>query len=197
MKMNSYITGAVIKKLREQKNLTQTALANILNVSDKSVSKWETGKGYPDISLIEPISKALGISVIELLNGNDIKNTNKSANMNKLKFYVCPICSNIIASTGETVISCCGVTLPPNEAEMPDENHTVTIENVEDEYYVTVNHEMSKTHYISFIAALSDNGCEIVKLYPQGESSARFKRSRTNKIYYYCNHHGLFGTNIM
>ena len=49
--MDQYVTGAVIKKLREKNDLTQMQFAEKLGVSDKSVSKWETGKGYPDITL--------------------------------------------------------------------------------------------------------------------------------------------------
>ena len=46
--MNEYVTGAIIKELREKNHLTQAELAEKINVSDKTVSKWETGKGYPD-----------------------------------------------------------------------------------------------------------------------------------------------------
>ena len=67
--MDRYITGAVIRKLRESKKLTQEELADKLFVTSKAVSKWETGQGLPDISLLEPLAKALDISVIELLSG--------------------------------------------------------------------------------------------------------------------------------
>lgn len=190
--MNQYITGAIIKKLREEKNMTQSELAQTLNVSDKAVSKWETGKGYPDITLIEPLSNALGISVIELLNGNNILNSNRSFNMLRTKQYVCPICGNIISSTGEAVVSCCGITLPPLEAEIPDEAHDITVERVEDEYFVTVNHEMTKSHFISYIASVSDDTIQLRKLYPEGNAEARFKINRTKWFYFYCNRHGLF-----
>lgn len=190
--MNQYVTGTIIKKLREKKNMTQQKLAEMLNVSDKAVSKWETGKGYPDITLIEPLAKALGLSVVELLSGNDITNTNRSFNMRKMKFYVCPICGNIITSTGESVICCCGITLPPLESEPEDEIHAAGVSIVEDEYYVRINHEMTRKHYISFIAAIYDNGVKIIKLYPEGNADARFKINRLRKIYYYCNKHGLF-----
>lgn len=172
--------------------MTQLELAEKLHVSDKAVSKWETGKGYPDITLIESLADTLGISVIELLSGNDVINSNRAFNMRKLKFYVCPICGNVITGTGEAVISCCGITLPPLEDETPDEKHILNIEKVEDEYYVTLNHEMSKSHYISFIAAIKDNGFELVKLYPEYNAEARFKISRTRSFYYYCNRHGLY-----
>ena len=172
--------------------MTQSELAEKLCVSDKAVSRWETGKGYPDITLIEPLSKALGVSVAELLSGADVVNRNRSANMKRAKFYVCPVCGNILVSTGEALISCCGVTLPPLEAETCDDAHTPGLSIVEDEYYVTVDHPMSREHSLSFIAALRDNSAEIVKLYPEGCADARFKISRTDSLYFYCNRHGLF-----
>lgn len=150
--MNQYVTGAMIKRLRENRKMTQLQLADKLNVSDKSVSKWETGRGYPDISLIEPLAESLGVSVIELMSGEDVVNTNRAFNMLRMKFYVCPICGNVILGTGEAVISCHGIVLPALDAEAPDDEHRITIEKSEDEYYVSIDHEMSRKHYISFIA---------------------------------------------
>ena len=149
--MNQYVTGAIIKKFREKKNMTQLELSEKLCVSDKTISKWETGKGYPDITMIESLADALGISVIELMSGNYVNNSNRSFNMLKTKFYVCPICGNIITGTGEAVISCCGITLPALEADKADVDHVLTIDIIEDEYYVTVNHPMTKEHYIEWI----------------------------------------------
>ena len=190
--MDKYVTGAVIRKLRENKNMTQEELAEKVFVSSKAVSKWETGQGFPDVSLIEPLAKALGISVIELLSGEDIKNCNRSSNMLRGKFYVCPVCGNVIHATGEAVVSCCGITLPPLEPEASEGEHTITVETVEDEYYVTVDHEMTKDHYISFLAAVSDQGIQIVKLYPEGNCETRFRKYCIRKMYAYCNRHGLF-----
>ena len=190
--MNQYVTGAMIKRLREEKRITQQQLAEIMNVSDKAVSKWETGRGYPDITLIEPLAEALGVSVIELFSGEDVINTNKVSNMLRAGLYVCPVCGNVIYATGEAVISCCGITLPVLEAETADDMHSVSVERVEDEYFVKINHEMTKTHYISFIASVQDDGCEIRKLYPEGPAEARFKIRLTKRLYYYCNRHGLF-----
>lgn len=190
--MNSYVTGALVKRLREKRGMTQQQLADKLSVSDKAVSKWETGRGYPDISLIEPLAAALGVSVIELLSGESVVNANRSFNMLRVGLYVCPICCNVIMSTGGAVISCCGITLPQLEAENGDAEHSVSIERVEDEYYVTVPHEMSKTHYISFIAAVKYDGVEVKKLYPEGGACARFKINGTRFFYCFCNRHGLF-----
>ena len=190
--MNQYVTGAMIRRLRESRKMTQHQLAEKMMVSDKAVSRWETGRGYPDISLIEPLSRALGVSVIELFSGEDVVNTNKAFNMLRLKLYVCPICGNVIQSSGEAMISCCGIVLPALEAEPEDDAHRLNVERIEDEYYVTIPHEMSRSHYISFILAVRDNGCEIVKLYPEGNAEARFKISRTKCFYYFCNQHGFF-----
>lgn len=195
--MNKYVTGTIIKRLREGNGMTQNELANIIGVSDKTVSKWETGKGYPDISLLEPLAQALHISVIELFSGKDVCNTNRSLNMRKIKFFVCPICGNVITAIGESVVSCCGVTLSPLEAEKPDEQHSIDVDISEDEYFVTINHDMSKEHYISFIAAVKDNSIELTKLYPESLAETRFKVSRTKEVYYYCNKHGLYTANIL
>ena len=190
--MDRYVTGAVIRKLREKKKMTQEELAEKIYVSSKAVSKWETGQGFPDISLLEPLAKALDISVIELLSGEDIRNTNRSFKMARGKFYVCPVCGNVIIATGETLVSCCGITLPPLEAELADEKHAISKEIAEDEYFVSIDHPMTKEHYISFLAAVSDFGVQLVKLYPEGNAEARFKIDRVKTLYAYCNRHGLF-----
>ena len=103
--MNSYITGATIKNLRERKGITQLQLAEEIRVTAKAVSKWETAKGLPDITLVEPLSQALGVSVMELMSGETVTNRNVSSNILFSKFYVCPICGNVIRSSGEAVIS--------------------------------------------------------------------------------------------
>ncbi len=193
---NQYVTGAMIKHLRENRKLTQSQLAQKINVTDKAISKWETGRGLPDVSLIEPLAKALGVSVIELFSGESVINTNRAANMLRAKFYVCPLCGNIIQSSGQAVISCCGITLPPAEAEEADENHKATIKHIEDELFVSILHEMTKTHYISFIAAIRSDGVEIKKLYPEQDAQTRFKINGTEQILYYCNQHGLFKIKI-
>lgn len=190
--MNQYVTGAMIKRLRERRGLTQQQLAEKMTVSDKTVSKWETGRGYPDISLVEPLAAALGVSIIELFSGENVVNTNRSFNMRRIRLHVCPLCGNVILSTGEAIASCCGIVLPALEAEEEDEAHPLRFEQVEDEYYVTVDHDMTKTHYISFLMAVKDDGYEFKKLYPEGNAEARFKTSRTKWLYYYCNQHGLF-----
>ena len=189
--MNVYTTGQTIKKLRIKKGLTQIQLAEQIGVSDKTVSKWETSKGLPDISLLQPLCKALGVSVIELMSGNEIVNKNVSANMLRSKFYVCPVCGNVLYSTGDALISCCGFALSPLEPKQTDEHHNIVVEPVEDESFVTINHPMTKEHYISFIAYLSCDKIQLVKLYPEGNAETRFRFRGMGYLYIYCNQHGL------
>ena len=190
--MNPYVTGAAVKQLREKRNLTQAELADRIGVSAKTVSKWETAKGLPDVSLLEPLAKALNISVIELMNGEQITNRNVSANMLRSKFYVCPVCGNIIHSMGDSLMSCCGITLPPLEAEEADNDHSVTIESVEDEHFITVHHPMTKQHFISFLAYVTTDRMQLVKLYPEGNAETRLQLRGRGYLYWYCNRHGLF-----
>ena len=185
-----------IKQLRESRNMTQGALAERIGVSSKTVSKWETAKGLPDISLLQPLAQALGISVIELMNGEHIMNKNVSANMLRSKFYVCPVCGNAVHALGNTVVSCCGITLPALEAEEADCDHPVTIEGVEDEHFITIHHSMTKAHAISFVAFVTSDRFQMVKLYPEGNAQTRLQLRGMGYLYYYCNRHGLFRRKI-
>ena len=192
--MDSYVTGTAIRQLREAKHLTQAELAEKLAVSAKAISKWETGRGLPDISLLEPLAAALGVSVLELMQGEPVVNRNRSANLLRSKLYVCPLCGNVLHATGQAVVSCCGITLPPldiSEADDADEHHQLTLERVEDELFVTIHHPMTKDHYISFIACLTGDKLQLVKLYPEGDASCRFKITGAGVLYFYCNRHGL------
>lgn len=190
--MNTYVTSATIKHLREERGLTQAELAERIGVSSKTVSKWETAKGLPDISLLQPLAQALNISVIELMNGEHIINQNVSANMLRSKFYVCPLCGNVIHSMGNSLISCCGITLPALEAEEGDGDHTVNIEVVEDEHFITIPHPMTKQHYISFAAFVTTDRIQMVKFYPEGNAETRMQLRGFGTLYWYCNRHGLY-----
>ena len=194
--MDAYITGQTIKNLREKRGFTQAELADKLGVTDKAISKWETAKGLPDITLIEPLAEALSVSVMELMTGNAVVNKNISSNILRSKFYVCPLCGNIIRTTGNAVISCCGITLPPLEAEDTDDGHSITIEKVEDEKFITVNHDMTKEHFISFVAYLTLDRVQFVKFYPEGNAETRLNFRGRGYLYIYCNKHGLMRKKI-
>lgn len=194
--INQHITGGIIKRLRESKGLTQEELAAKIHVTGKAISKWETGQGFPDVALLESIAKALNISIIELFSGESVVNLNRSSNLLNSVLYICPVCGNGILSFGQVVISCCGVTLSPLKSVETDQAHEISIENDDGEYYVSVNHPMVKDHYITCLAAVSDNGIQFVKLYPEGNAEARFRPDRIRWIYAYCSQHGLFRIDI-
>lgn len=194
--MNQYVTGSAIKALREDRGLTQDRLADRLGVSGKAVSRWETGRGYPDITLLEHLAEALGVSVIELLAGEAVTNRNRAGNLSRSRLYVCPVCGNVVHSAGSAVVSCCGVVLPPLEAEEPDGSHAILAEPVEDEWFVSIGHPMTKEHYISFLAWVSTDRLELVKLYPEGPAAARLRCRGMGRLYAYCSRHGLFSIKI-
>ena len=194
--MNTYVTGAASRQRRESRNLTQAALAEQIGVSSKTVSKWETGKGLPDISLLQPLAQALGVSILELMNGEPVINRNVSANLLRGKFCVCPVCGNVIHSTGQAVISCCGIALPPLDAEEPDDDHSFTLQRVEDEHFITIHHPMTKAHFISFVAFVTDDRVQLVKFYPEGNAETRLQLRGRGYLYYYCNRHGLYRKRI-
>lgn len=195
MKM-SYVSGKMIKELREKKNMTQKELAEKLLVSDKTISKWETEKGLPDISFIGQLASILGVSIAELFAGEYVINTNKSGNMKKVCFYVCPICGNVIVSTGEGNFNCCGVTLVKAEVEEDNSSHVIECETIENDYYVQINHPMEKDHYISFAAFITTDTVTMVKMYPEQNARCRFTKNGHGYIIIYCNRHGLFSIRV-
>ena len=194
--MDNYVTGATIRELRECKNMTQAQLADKIGVSPKTVSKWETAKGLPDISLLDGLAAALEVSVMELLSGNRVENRNVSGNLLRSRFYCCPVCGNILHAMGDAMISCCGVALPPLEAEEVDEAHKITLQPVEDERFVTVDHEMTKRHYLSFLAYVTTDRVQLVKLYPEGNAECRLNIRGRGFLYLYCNRPGLMKQKI-
>lgn len=184
--------GKLIFKLRKEKDMTQKQLGDLMNVSDKTISKWERGLGCPDISLLPELSQILGVSVNGILLGEINSNDLVGGNMNKLKFYVCPQCNNLLTSTGNAVISCCSKNLDPLLANKVEDSHTLNIEPVEDELYITSEHNMKKEHYISFVAYVKGDSVMIAKQYPEWNLQLRFRKQGHGKLYFHCTKHGLF-----
>lgn len=193
----SYVTAAVIKALREKRGLTQRELAERIGVSDKAVSKWETARGLPDVGVLDGLAQALGVSIAELLTGDPQENRNRAGNLKKLNFYVCPLCGNVITAVGEGAFSCCGIALPRLEAEPCDGEHALCVETVDHEHYVTLpGHPMTKAHSISFVAYVTCDSVELVKLYPEQDVSVRFRKKGPGVLYAFCNRHGLFSVRV-
>lgn len=190
--MNCEKVGALLRQLRTERGMTQQQVADKLMVSDKAVSKWERGLGCPDISIINEISALFGVDTESILDGELCAGERNGGNMKKLAFYVCPECGNILTSSSGGEISCCGRKLAALKADDGDEAHTITVEPVEDEYYVSFAHEMTKQHYIMFAALVSMDRMNFVRLYPEQEPAVRISRiGGGGTLYYYCSEHGL------
>ncbi|WP_419742467.1 helix-turn-helix domain-containing protein [Paraclostridium dentum] len=184
--------GNLIYQLRKEKNMTQKQVADEMNISDKTISKWERGQGCPDISLLPELAQILGTSVDGILSGEINLNEFVGGNMNKLKFYVCPQCNNLMTATGDASISCCGKKIEPLEVKKADDEHLLNIEPVEDELFVTSEHEMKKEHYISFVAYVRGDRALIVKQYPEWNMQFRFRKQGHGRLYFYCTNDGLY-----
>ena len=138
--------GQVIRLLRQERGLTQKALAQRLHVSDKTVSKWETGQGLPEVSLLSALSDCLGVDAKRLLEGDLRPNDFVGGNMKRTKYFICPHCGNLSLCTGEATVSCCGKVLTAQEPKKAAPDERLTVEPVEDEWFITAEHPMGKGH---------------------------------------------------
>ena len=185
-------TGNLLLKLRQEKGMTQQMVAEKLGISPKTVSKWETGRGFPDVSLISALSEMFMVDISKLLEGEIPKIRQDGGNVKRTKFYVCGECGNLITSLGDAEIICCGRKLLPSVAKAADDEHHLNVEKIEDDYYISFSHPMKKEHYISFVSYVRFDRLLTVKLYPEQGGEVRFSQMRGGKMYYYCNKHGLF-----
>lgn len=190
--MDCIKVGRLIFSMRKELGFTQSELANKLNISDKTVSKWERGLGCPDISLLNELADILGISTEIILSGELSPNEIDGGNMKKVKFYLCPDCTNILASTGNADISCCGRKLTPLSVKKADEVHSISIEDVEDEQFITFSHDMTKQHYICFFAYVTYDKLYMFRMYPEQSPTLRIPKLYGGKMFFCCSEHGLF-----
>ncbi len=188
--MDQTKTGGLIRALRTQKGLTQKALAEAIGVGDKAVSKWERGLGCPDVSLLPELSRVLGVGLETLLSGSLDANDQERGNMKKLNFYVCPDCGNLITAATETGVSCCGRTLLPLEPQKPEE--PLSVEKIDDSWFVSSSHPMTKDHYVSFVALLTGDTLFLRRLYPEWDLQTRIPAFGHGILLWYCTQHGLF-----
>lgn len=189
-------SAKLLLTLREKKGLTQKQVADYLGVLPKTVSKWECGHGFPDVSNIRRLADILGVSADTILKGEIMKNADEAGNMKKLKFYVCKSCGSFMQGIGDALPTCCGETLTPLSPKKAEGEHGISISEVEDDLYITFSHEMAKTHYISFVAAVGYDRVLTVKLYPEQDSAVRIPMLRRGHLFFYCTNHGLFEYSI-
>lgn len=190
--MNLSKHGELLCNLRKAKGMTQKQVAERLGVLPKTVSKWETGHGFPDISYVSALSEILGVSTDSLLAGDLSQNREEVGNMKRTKFYVCPHCAGFLYGVGMSQIICCGKQLTALKPQKCDDEHRITVSEIENDFYITLDHAMTKEHYIGFFAYVSFDKVLVVRLYPEQDSAVRFPKMHGGKFYYYCNHHGLF-----
>ena len=184
--------GKLLCDLRKAKGMTQKEVADILGVVPKTVSKWETGHGFPDVSTVSALADILGVSEKTILSGDLEQNLESANNMKRTKFYVCPCCGSFMQGTGNSQVVCCGKQLEALKATSADDEHTINVSEIEDDYYIEFNHEMTKEHYISFVSYVRFDRVLTIKLYPEQDSAVRFPKMYGGKIYFYCSRHGLF-----
>lgn len=190
--MDCIKVGKYILNLRKELNLTQKQLADSLNISDKTISKWERGWGCPDISILPDLAKVLGVTVKDILLAEDNNIINLGGNMKNLKFYMCKKCGNLITSSKSLEVSCCGKILNQLSLQPMDSNHLLSIQRIEDELFITINHPMTKEHYISFVSYVTYDSIYTVKLYPEQNPEFRFPNFRNGKFVVGCINDGVF-----
>lgn len=188
--MDQSKTGGLIRALRTQKGLTQKELAEAVGVGNRAVSKWERGLGCPDVSLLPELSRVLGVGLEALLSGQLDANDPERGNMKKMRFYVCPDCGNFIAAAAEAGVSCCGRTLLPLEPQKPEE--PLTVEKIDDQWFVSSPHPLTKGHYVSFVALLTGDTLLLRRLYPEWDLQTRIPAFGHGILLWYCTQHGLF-----
>ena len=192
-RMEAYHTGHLIARLRSEWGLTQKQLAEQLHVSPQAVSKWERGLNCPDAGLLPALSALLGVSAERLLSGDLTPNKQEVGNMKRMKFYMCPVCGNIITASGGGEFHCCGRKLEPMKARPADEAHAATVQEIEEDLYVTFSHPMEKGHYIRFAASVAMDRVLLVRLYPEQGGEVRLPNLRRgSKLYLGCSRDGLF-----
>ena len=184
-------TGLLIRDLRTKMGMTQKSLADLMNISDKTVSKWERGMGLPDVSLLVELSQIFGVNVDILLTGSMNVSDEKGVNMKNAKYYVCPECRNLVFATGDAEISCCGRKLTALEMKKAEPDEKLSVEIIENDWYITTSHPMTK-HYISFVAFATGEKIEMIKTYPEWDMNVRIQKRGHGKLVWYCTNHGLF-----
>ena len=189
--MENEKVGRLIRRLREGQQLTQKALAEKMHISDKTVSKWERGFGCPEISLCNELSKIFCVDLEKLLTGELIANEPVGGNMKNTLYYICPSCKNISLCTGNAEISCCGKKLAPWQPRKAGTEEKLAVEIIEDEWYITSTHPMTKADYISFAAFVTGDRLELIKRYPEWDFSCRIPKKGHGKLVWYSTSQGL------
>ena len=183
--------GLLLRQLRRERGVTQKALAEQLGVTDKAVSKWERGVGCPDVTYLPQLSQIFGVDLVRLLQGDLAPNEMVGGNMKKIRYYACPVCGGLSFCTGEAEVSCCGRTLSPLEPRKAREEEKLTVERVENDWFVTGDHPMRKEDYVSFVALATGDRLQVVKQYPEWDLQTRIPGRSHGMLLWYSKAKGL------
>ncbi|MBQ3940656.1 MAG: helix-turn-helix domain-containing protein [Oscillospiraceae bacterium] len=194
--MNRNKTGELLRQLRTQRGLTQKQLAARLHVSDKAVSKWECGSGCPDVSLLAALAEVFETDMQILLTGETVRNERENGNMKKLRFYVCGSCGNLVTATAGASVTCCGSRLSPAEPRRAEPEEQLHIEDIGGEWYVTADHPMTKEHFISFAAYVTDSSVMMFRQYPEWDFQFTMPAYRSGRLFWYCSRCGLLWQDV-
>ena len=195
--MDCLKVGKLIFRLRKEQGFTQKNIADALNISHKTVSKWERGLGCPDVSLLAGLSGVLGADIQKMLEGELDPNRPDSGNIKRIRFYVCPTCGNVLTSSNKASIFCCGRRLLPLVPKEYLEHHHMTVEEIDIYNYISIDHEMKKSHFIRFIAYVGTDIVLLKRLYPEQSANIHIPAmQRDGKLYGYCGQHGLWVQSI-
>lgn len=185
--------GKLILYLRKERGLTQKDIADALNISNKTVSKWERGLGCPDVSLLAGLSGVLGADIQKMLEGELDPNKPDNGNISRMCFHVCPTCGNVLTSSNKASVFCCGRKLEPLVPNQHLEHHRMTVEEIDIYNHISIDHEMKKSHFIKFIAYVGADMFLIKRLYPEQSANINIPvMQRGGKLYGYCSRHGLW-----
>lgn len=183
-------TGELISRLRKEKGLTQKALADRLNISNKTVSKWECGLGFPDSSLWQQLSEELGADLMHILDGELRLNKKDVGKLTRMSFYVCPDCNGIVFSTSSPSIYCCGKIIDKKASTWELEDK-INLSDVDGELLVSIDHPMNKDGYILFVAMIKNERVSIFRMYPEQSCEVRIPKIKNSLLVAYSTKLGL------
>ena len=184
--------GALIRRLRQERGLTQRELARDLSLSPKTVSKWERGGGCPDVSLLAELSAALHVDIPALLAGQLSENRLTGGSMKQSRFFVCPVCGNLSVCTGNAAVSCCGRPLEPLTPRKATPELALHVTESDGDWYIESSHPAEKDNYISFLALVTGDSLLVLRQYPEWELHARLHGRPHGKLVWYSTTRGFF-----
>ena len=190
--MDNEKTGALIRSLRRENGLTQLQLAQALHVSDKAVSKWERGMGAPDLALLSALTGMFNVDLQALCSGELERNDPLSGNLKGLRWYLCPHCGNVVTSMTETAVTCCGRKLQASLPAQASGEDRLSAERIENDLFLSSNHEMTREHFIPFVALVTSDTVLLKKLYPEWDLQVRLPLFAHGRLVWHCSRHGLF-----